>query len=216
MLLGSSQPLLAADSAAIRQAVDDFLHIQIKSLPGKASYSIGNIDAERLPDACEGFDVAMGSNARPWGKTQVQVSCRGGAWKLWVQVRIRVVTEYLVPARAVNAGQTITEADLRGQLGDLSDLPNGVLVDRALAVGRTAIAPLVVGRPLRADMLRQAVVVQQGQSVKIIGTGSGFEVTNEGRALASAVVGQVIQVRLNSGQILSGLVRADGTVEIRF
>jgi flagella basal body P-ring formation protein FlgA len=65
-------------------------------------------------------------------------------------------------------------------------------------------------------MLRQAVVVQQGQSVKIIGTGSGFEVTNEGRALASAVVGQVIQVRLNSGQILSGLVRADGTVEIRF
>jgi flagella basal body P-ring formation protein FlgA len=216
MLLGTSQRLLATDSGAIRQAVDDFLHSQIKSLPGKASYSIGNIDAERLQGTCDGFDVAMGNNARPWGKTQVLVSCRGGTWKLWVQVQIRVVTEYLVAARAVNAGQRIMEADMRAQIGDLAELPNGVLLDREQAVGRTAITSLAAGRPLRTDMLRQTVVVQQGQSVKIIGSGSGFEVTNEGRALTSAVVGQVVQVRLNSGQILSGVVRTDGTVEIRF
>lgn len=216
LLLAPVPHLLAADSAAMRRAVDEFLLTQIKGLPGKATYSIGNIDADRLAGSCESFDVSMGSGARPWGKTQVVVSCRGGIWKLWVPVQIRVVAEYLVVARPINAGQNLTDADIRAQSGELSDLPNGVLMDKGQALGRTAIASLAAGRPLRADMLRQPTVVQQGQSVKIVGTGSGFQVTNEGRALTNAVVGQVTQVRLNSGQILSGVVRADGSIEIRF
>jgi flagella basal body P-ring formation protein FlgA len=214
--INPAAPVLAADSSEIRRAVDEFLRTQIKGLPGTASYSIGTIDAERLAGSCDGFDVSMGNGARPWGKTQVAVRCRGGTWNLWVPVQIRVVAEYLVIARPINAGQKLTDADVRVQVGELSDLPNGVLMDREQAIGRAAIAALAAGRPLRADMLRQPTVVQQGQSVKIIGTGNGFEVTNEGRALSSAVVGQVTQVRLNSGQILSGVVRADGTIEIRF
>ena len=216
LLIVPGQSLLAADSSAIRRAVDEFLRTQIKGLPGTATYSIGNIDAERLAGTCEGFDVSMGNGARPWGKTQVAVRCRGGTWNLWVPVQIRVVAEYLVIARPINAGQKLTDADVRGQLGDISDLPNGILMDKEQAVGRAAIASLAAGRPLRADMLRLPTVVQQGQSVKIVGTGSGFQVTNEGRALTNAVVGQVTQVRLNSGQVLSGIVRADGSVEIRF
>ena len=209
-------PVLAADSSEIRRAVDEFLRSQIRGLPGTASYSIGTIDADRLAGTCDGFDVSMGNGARPWGKTQVAVRCRGGTWNLWVPVQIRVVAEYLVIARPINAGHRLTDSDIRAQMGELSDLPNGVLMNKEQAIGRSAIAALAAGRPLRADMLRQPTVVQQGQSVKIIGTGSGFEVTNEGRALSNAVVGQVTQVRLNSGQILSGVVRADGTIEIRF
>jgi flagella basal body P-ring formation protein FlgA len=216
LLTFPGQALLAADSAAIRLAVDDFLRTQIKSLPGKATYSIGNIDADRMAGVCEGFDVSMGNGARPWGKTQVTVRCRGGTWNLWVPVQIRVTAEYLVAARSISAGQKLTDADFRGQLGELSDLPNGVLMDKEQAIGRAAVASITEGRPLRADLLRQTPVVLQGQNVKIVGSGSGFQVTNEGRALTNAVVGQVIQVRLNSGQILSGVVRADGTVEIRF
>ncbi len=216
LLAFPGQPVLAADSAAIRLAVDEFLRTQVKSYPGKSTYGIGNIDADRLAGACDGFDVSMANGARPWGKTQVVVGCRGGSWKLWVPVQISVVAEYLVAARSVSAGQKLVDADVRGQLGELADLPNGVLMDKEQAIGRTAVSFLAAGRPLRADLLRLPMVVQQGQSVKVVGTGSGFQVTNEGRALASAAVGQVAQVRLNSGQVLSGVVRADGTVEIRF
>ena len=212
--LAQSAP--AADSSAIRRSVDEFLRAQIKGLPGTASYSIGNVDADRLAGVCEGFDVSMGNDARPWGKTHVIVRCRGGTWSLWVPVQIRVVGEYLVTARPIRAGQKLTEADVRGQLGELSDLPAGILMDKEQAIGRAAVASLGAGRPLRADLLRQPTVVQQGQSVKVVGTGSGFQVTNEGRALTNAVVGQVVQVRLNSGQILSGIVRVDGSIEVRF
>ena len=216
VLFAPCAPLYAADSSAVRLAVDDFMRSQVLNLPGKVTYSIGAIDADRLPGPCEGFEVSMEGGARAWGRTRVTVSCRGAGWKLWVPVRVRVVADYLVVARPVGAGQILAESDIRVQTGEISELPGAVLTDKAQAVGRTSIAALVPDRPLRADMLRLATVVQAGQSVKVIGTGSGFQVTYEGRALGSAVIGQVVQVRLNSGQILSGVARSDGAVEIRF
>lgn len=216
LMASLATPAFAADSAAIRKAVGDFLQSQVKGLPGKASFVVGTIDADRLAGACKGYDVAMAPGSRPWGNTQVTVQCRGEGWTLQVPVKIRVVADYLVTARPITAGQRLAEADVGRQSGELSDLPTGILMDPDQAVGRVAVASLPAGRPLRGDMLRQPVVVQQGQSVKIIGSGEGFQVSNEGRALTNAAIGQVVQVRLASGQIISGIAQPDGTVEIRF
>ena len=99
---------------------------------------------------------------------------------------------------------------------DLTDLPAGILTDPDQAVGRTLAVSLPAARPLRGDMLRQAIVVQQNQSVKVVARGSGFAVANEGRALTNAVAGQVVQVRLANGQIVSGIARAGGSVEVKY
>jgi flagella basal body P-ring formation protein FlgA len=65
-------------------------------------------------------------------------------------------------------------------------------------------------------MLRQPNIVQQNQTVKVVSRGPGFQVTNEGRALNNAQEGQVVQVRLGNGQVVSGLAKAGGVVEIGF
>jgi flagella basal body P-ring formation protein FlgA len=202
---------LAADSAAIRQAVEEFLRGQVKDLPGNPTPVIGKIDAERLAGSCEGLTVSM-NGPRRWGATQVVVACRGGTQRLFVQVDIPVVAEYMVAARAVGAGQKLTDADVGGQVGRL---PNDVLLDRSQVVGRIAKNSLAPGTPLRADMFRQAWVVQQGQMVKIVVVGRGFEVTKEGRALHNAAVGQDTQVRVDSATTVTGVARADGAVEVR-
>jgi flagella basal body P-ring formation protein FlgA len=41
-------------------------------------------------------------------------------------------------------------------------------------------------------------------------------VSAEGKAMANAGVGQVAQVRTATGQTVSGVARADGTVEVSF
>jgi flagella basal body P-ring formation protein FlgA len=41
-------------------------------------------------------------------------------------------------------------------------------------------------------------------------------VANEGRALGNGMEGQVVQIRLNNGQIVSGTVKPDGTIELPF
>ena len=60
------------------------------------------------------------------------------------------------------------------------------------------------------------LVIRQGQSVRVVSRGSSFAVTAEGRALNNAAEGQLAQVRMASGQTVSGIARADGSVEISF
>lgn len=199
----------------IQRAIADFLRIQNKGLPGQARYTIGAINAGGLSGGCRNIDVTMDAGARPWGRTHVKVRCTEGAtWSLYVPVLINVAVDYLVSARPLRAGQLIAEADIAHRHGDLADLPTGVLTDPVQAIGQSSSVSLPADRPLRADMLRQSVVVKQGQSVKIVSGGAGFQVASEGRALNNAAAGQVVQVRLASGQVLSGIARSDGTIGV--
>ena len=216
----AASALARQDPAPVKRAVENFLRVQIKGLPGQASFSVGAIDPNNQLSPCPGFDVTMPTGARPSGRTQVTVRCQPssgeGGWSLFVPVHIVVRGDYLVTARPLAQGQMLEASDLARQSGDLSDMPTGILTDPAQAVGRTLAMPLPAGRPLRGDMLRQAMVVQQNQSVKVVARGTGFTVANEGRALTNAVEGQVVQVRLASGQVISGIARAGGTVEVRY
>jgi flagella basal body P-ring formation protein FlgA len=205
------QASLAADSAAIRKAVEDYLQTRVRDLPGPPVPVIGKIDAERLPGVCENPGIAM-NGTRRWGTTQVVVSCPGASGKLYVHVEIPVVAEYLVAARPVGAGQKITEGDIATRTGKL---PNDAVIDRDQVIGRVARNSMGSGVALRADMLRQPWVVQQGQTVKIVVVGRGFEVAKEGRALHNAAVGQDTQVRVDSTTVINGVARSDGSIEVR-
>lgn len=200
----------------VRRAVEDFLRTQIQGLPGQASFTIDSIRAGNLPP-CSHVDANLTPGARSWGRSSVSVRCVSGAtWSLLVPVRIRVVGRYLVSARPLSPGQVVEAADLGTQTGDLGELPTGTLTDPDQAIGQVAKVSLPSGRPLRNDMLKVQLVVQQGQNVKVISRGRGFEVANDGRALSSAGVGQVVQVRLPGGQVVSGIAEAGGNVAINF
>jgi flagella basal body P-ring formation protein FlgA len=206
---------VAADSEPIRGAIKDFLDRQAPSLPGPSRHEIGSIAAGGIADGCRTISVSMQPGARPWGRTHVQARCTEGAsWNLYVPVEIHVTADYVVSARPLRAGQTITGADLTTRRGDLAELPANVLTDTAQALGQTAGAALPAERPVRGDLLRKPVVVRQGQSIRVISGGTGFQVAGEGKAMGNAIAGQVIQVRMNSGQTISGVAQADGSVHV--
>jgi flagella basal body P-ring formation protein FlgA len=217
LILLANNAFARQDPAPIRQVVEDFLKVETAGLPGQVSFTVGSIDPNNQLTPCTALEASMPTGARAWGRTHVSVRCQAeGGWSVFVPVQIRVIADYLVVARPLTLGQTLTAADLARRQGDLAELPAGVLTDESLAVGRTALVSVTAGRPLRADMIRQALVVQQNQSVKVVSKGPGFQVANEGRALNQAVAGQVVQVRLGNGQVVSGIARVGGTVEIGF
>jgi flagella basal body P-ring formation protein FlgA len=206
----------AADGAPIRQAIEDFLQRQNATLPGKASSSIGAINAQLLP-ACRQLEVTMADSSRPWGRTNVLVSCLDGAsWRLYVPVQIHVAVDYLVSARPIRSGQILAAADLMSRPGDLFDLPASVLTDAAQAIGQMSATALPAGSPIRRDLLRAPLVIQQGQTVKVVSSGAGFQVSGEGQAQNGAAVGQMVRVRLPSGQIVNGTAASDGSVAIAY
>lgn len=219
MLVGllASVAVARQDPAPVRQAVMDFLRIQTQGLPGRASFEVRDLDAANNLQACAALEAYLPTGARPWGRTAVGVRCVAGAnWSIYIQAQVRVVGDYLVTARTLGQGQVVGTGDVLVQSGDLTDLPAGVVTDPGLAVGRTLLMSIASGRPLRSDMLRQPAAVQQGQGVKVVSRGNGFAVSAEGRALNTAAEGQVAQVRLPSGQVLSGIARAGGVVEVGF
>ena len=206
----------AAEIPPIRQAIDRFLQSHAASLPGKASFVIGNINAQGLPD-CAQLTVAMAEHAKPWGRSMVAVGCQGETpWRLYVPVQIHVAVDYLVSARPLRAGQIVSAEDVGTRPGDLFDLPATTLTDPAQAIGQVITSTLPTGRPLRRDLLRSPQVIQQGQTVKVISAGDGFQVSSEGQALNNAAAGQVVRVRLPSGQIASGTASSDGSVRVGY
>ncbi|WP_172600010.1 flagellar basal body P-ring formation chaperone FlgA [Sulfuricystis multivorans] len=205
------------DPLPVKKAIDAWLKVQTKGLPGQVSWEIGSLDADNQLAPCQQFDVGLPPGARVWGRTHVIVRCLSEAgWRIYVQVHVRVKGDYLIAARPIAQGQTIVADDLATQLGDLSELPPNVLTDPTQALGKTAAAAIPAGRPLRADVIRTPLVIRQGQTVRVVSVGPGFAVANEGRALANAREGEIAQVRLANGQVISGTARADGSVEVGY
>jgi flagella basal body P-ring formation protein FlgA len=205
------------DPAPVKKAIENWLKIQTKGLPGQVSFEVGGLDPGNQLTPCNAFDISRPQGAQGWGRTNVLVRCLNEAgWRVYVPVHIRVKADYLISARPIAQGQVVAEEDLATQLGDLSELPANILTESGLAVGKAAATSIPAGRPLRADMLKALTVVRQGQTVRVVSRGPGFAVTNEGRALNNAVAGQVAQIRLGNGRVINGIAREGGTVEVNY
>jgi flagella basal body P-ring formation protein FlgA len=99
--------------------------------------------------------------------------------------------------------------------GDLTLLPQAVVTDPSQAIGAVALVRVPAGLPLRQDMLRSASSVTIGQTVRVVAQGPGFSISSEGSAMNNASPGQQVRVKTAGGQIISGIVKEGGTVEIQ-
>ncbi len=216
----AQQPLPAParqDVGALRQVVEQYLQAQSAGLPGQVTITVGNIDARMALAACAVPQAFQQPGTRPWGKTTVGVRCAAPTpWTVYIQAQVSVLGQYVAAAVPLAPGQPIAASQLVMVSGDLAALPNGVATDVGQAVGRSSTMALAAGAPLRLDALRSKPVVQQGQAVRVVSSGTGFSVSAEGRAIGTAGEGQVVQVRTSGGAILSGVAIAGGTVEVAF
>lgn len=205
------------DPALVRQAVEQFLQVQSAGLPGQVSIAVGQVDPRTNLAACPSPEAFLPPGGKVWGKTTVGVRCTApSTWILYVQATVSVLGEYVATAAPVSQGQVIGASDIVKARGDLTTMPNGIVTDAAQAVGRTMGASLPAGTPLRADLLKSQMVIQQGQVVKIVTNGPGFSVSGEGRALTNGSEGQTVQARTQAGQVISGVARSGGVVEVAF
>lgn len=203
------------DGEEVRRQAEAFLKVHASSLPGTTTFSVGKVEPSPTRPPCGKFSTVFASGAKTYGKTTLKISCEDTQrWVMYVPVQIDVQVTYLVSGNLLGQGQVVVESDLQEKTGNLADLPNGTVTDKAQAIGLVAAVPITPGQTLRAGMLRAPYVVQVGQPVRVLSRGDGFEVSNEGRALASAASGQQVQVKLNTGQVLTGVARSDGLVEV--
>lgn len=217
LLLACLAPLAAARQAgeAVRQTVENFLRGQTAGLAGEVVIEAGSIDERNQLPACRQLGAFLPAGARAWGAVTVGVRCSAPAnWTLYVQSRVKVMGDYLTLARPLSARQTVGPDDLVRSHGDIAAQPADILTDPVQAVGHPARYAVAAGQPLRGGMLLLPPVVRQRDLVRVLSSGAGFSVSNEGQALNNAATGQVVKVRLATGRVISGVARADGVVEV--
>ena len=205
------------DHGVLRQTASQILTVQAGGLPGQITVTVGAIDPRLNLAACTAPEAFLPNGARAWGKTSVGVRCVAPSpWTVYIPAMVQVQGEYLAAAVPLAQGQTIGPNDVARVSGDLTALPPGIVTEQSQAVGHTLARSVAVGAPLRQDALRSQQAVAQGQVVRLVSSGPGFKVTADGRALANGSDGQVVQVKTQNGQVVSGVARAGGTVEVTF
>ena len=205
------------DHGVLRQTVTQFLSVQAGGLPGQINVSVGAIDPRLNLAACAAPEPFLPNGAKAWGKTSVGVRCTAPSpWTVYIPAMVQVQGEYLAAAVPLAQGQTIGPNDIARVRGDLTTLPPGIITEPSQAVGYTVARTVAVGAPLRQDALRSQQAVASGQTVRLVSSGPGFKVTSDGRALANGSDGQTIQVRAPNGQVVSGVARLGGLVEVAY
>jgi flagella basal body P-ring formation protein FlgA len=203
------------DAESIRRAALAFLQQQAAGLPGKIDITVAPVFPRGLA-ACATLTPFMPTGTRLWGRTTVGVRCAGEhPWTLYLQARIALHATYYLASRAIAPGETLTAADLVARDGDLTNMPQAIVTDPSQAVGSVALMRVAAGLPLRQDMLRSASSVTVGQTVRVVAQGPGFAISSEGSALNNAAPGQPVRVKTAAGQIIQGVVKDGGTVEIQ-
>lgn len=203
--------------ADIKTKANAFLKMQTIGYPGEVTVNIGSIDPNLKLVACDEMQFFLPNGSRAWGKTTVGVQCQTPSkWSIYVQSTVKVVGNYLVAAAPLGQGQVLSDRDVIYEKGDLTQLPAGVFTEQSQALGRSVQISMTAGTVLRQEMLKVIPAIQQGQVVKVVSTGEGFSVSAEGLALGKANEGQVVQAKVASGKVVTGIARLNGQVEVAF
>lgn len=201
------------------QTAMQFVQSQTQGYPGKVNIEIQPLDSRIRIAECqlmEGFTV---QGARLWGKTHIGVRClksESKPWTLYVQADVQVWGDYAVTALPLSQGASILTTDVVMQSGDLTKLPAGIITDSAMLEGKQAAINLPLGTVLRPELLKSVPVIKQGQTVQLNSRGEGFVISADGTAMQTANVGQVVDVKVSSGQIVKGVAQASGRVNVQF
>lgn len=120
-----------------------------------------------------------------------------------------------VPIRPVAAGQVIAASDLEWvSMGDRR-LPVNIVREPDEMIGRTPRRSLPQGEPVTTADLKRPIVVARGAQVIIVIGMQNMRLTARGQALDEGAVGDTIRVvNAQSRTVVSGVVRADGHVDV--
>ncbi len=217
-LLICSPSVWAADRqnhAQIRETALAYAQAQARLLPGRVSIKIKNIDPRIVLSACTELEAFLPSGSSLIGNTSIGVRCNEKpAWSIYLQASIRVSADMLVANRPLAQNTVLSINDFSVQNGELGQ--PGILTDPAQAVGKTLKFGVGAGQVLRLDMLRAPHVVLQGKTIDArVSSSTGISINWSGQALNNGAAGQDVQLRMPSGQVISGMAMADGSVQVR-
>jgi len=202
-------------SAMLEQMLQGFVDRHTAGWAGRVEITLGTLD-KRLPlSSCAYMEPFVPPGTRLWGRTSIGIRCREGArWSVMIPLHVRVFAPVAQAARALQPGQRLSVEDFEMIETDLTREAPGVLTSPETVSSHVLSRPVGAGTLLRRDQFRALPVAAPGEQITLVYSGPGFFVTGSGKLLQSAIEGQQVRVQVESGRILSGIVKGGRRVEI--
>jgi flagella basal body P-ring formation protein FlgA len=200
--------------AEISKVVLEFIQAKTQNMSGKVAIQVSDIDPRTSLAACAQLEAFLPTGAQLQGKTSIGVRCNEkNGWSLFIPATITITINTLVSSKPLQQGQTVKTGDFNIQSGELNQM--GIITDEAQALGKVLKFSISAGQVLKQEMLRAPYAVTQGQTVQILVERPGMTLRSEGKALNNAAEGESVQVKVASGQVISGTAKESGIVSMR-
>jgi len=166
------------------------------------------------------YKVTVADNQPLRGKCSIAVefSVNGsGQKKIWAIATMEVLGPVVVTRKPLGRYQPIEEGDIELKTIDLSDLPDDVITDPELILGKRTTRAIGAQVPLRADNVELPPLVKRGDLVVIIAESRGLKITTRGQVKKKGRLGEQIPViNLDSKKVLYARVIDANTVKVDF
>ena len=190
----------------------------LKQLPGlsaDAQIKVSPVDPQLKLASCSAIEFFLPNNSHQRGNLRLGARCsEPQVWSIYLGASILESKTYFVTRKPLPKDYSIQSSDLvASQVYDSNNSPS-LITDPEQITGRILTHPIAAGVALRQQDLRSEASLQRGQIVKIVAKGSGFTISNQGQLLANAIAGQSARVMTASKQIITGIARSGGIVEV--
>ena len=230
-------PVQQTPESVAQGTIDDALAPILAVRGATATVRVAPPDPRRAQAPCEQLIGFLPPGVRLTGRTVVGVKCADGSnWQVFVSAVVRVEGATWQATRALRAGEPLAAGDLAlapavlnsndldaaagmarsGAAQSAASLPSLASIDGRFPapIGRVLQRPVAQGRALTASDVRDEGRVKPGDPVRIVYRGDGFSVSSEGHAVGAGDPGTTVSIRLASGALVNGLLKADHLVEL--
>lgn len=200
----------------LEQRVIDFLTQQAGDLGDVVKVTLFAPSAQ-LPPCQDPRPFLPRNDQRLYGRVAVGIHCGSQTSQVrYLQAEVDVRVRYLVTARDIHRGESLSAADLNWQDGLLDKLPRYALRSKDEAVGQVAARDLPADTTLQDYQLHRENLVKRGQRVTVVAQGPGFQVSREAQALDNGAMGDEVRLRAAQGEQLQARVIGPRKLAIDF
>lgn len=157
---------------------------------------------------CDFPVLTLLNKSKYWGNMTLSAKCNKTTQ--YIQIYVSVIGKYFVANQPISAGTQITEDHIKMRSGQLDQLPASVIIDKAEIINKIAIRNINNEEPLKSAMLQKNWRIKAGQIVKVMINGDGYLIATNGKALSNGALDDLINIKLQSGNIVEGLVTEQG------
>lgn len=203
-----------------RQWIDQALEASAdmgQNSPLRPDVVIGSLDPRLQLAACGRIEPYLPKGTQLWGRSRIGLKCVEGpvAWNVFLPVTVKAWGPAWVMKKTVQANTILQPGDAE-RLNDVdwADARSPIVALPEHWQGMQAAFTLVPGQAIRQNAVKPPQAFSVGSDVKVVTSGTGFEMSASGQAMSVGLVGQQARVKLGNGKVVSGLVQASGAVFI--